>query len=391
MKRFALAVTSCLALVLCGLSQAQTPPPVLVSDLGVETGIIGSGAPPHTIGLRRHSQTIELDTGTTRYGLRYVVARDPKSPQAAIPGEGYIGMPLPVHCNWYASGFFDLHINGRSIGTTLIHSMTGRSSPGRGTVDFVFDTTPAVVRVRFVAQAGKDCLFTQVLLEPRGEIKTMRLALRCYPSAFVSNADRHVLTPTRDLGQGGSVTLDIAKEWWTLYYDRIFDEGYISSSHSGAGPCALLWIPGQTEKARITVGSYSIDTVLDLRHVQREFRFVFFDFAGKKNEAARSDLQRRALALQHELTTLAFSESGLVRWPLSQKRAEIRQLLASTSADNKAAAQYERWSKELAALLELVRSDSQGAIKAEAGATRIIDQWERSLPELKLKALLNEI
>jgi hypothetical protein len=45
----------------------------------------------------------------------------------------------------------------------------------------------------------------------------------------------------------------------------------------------------------------------------------------------------------------------------------------------------------LAAQLKLVQSGSTGAILAEANAARIIGEWERGLPELKLKALLNEI
>ena len=132
MKYLRLMAVFCAAFILAGLSQAQEPlqkpPEVLVSDSGVETRTIGPGAPPHTIGLQRHSQTITLDTGVQIYALRYVVARDPDDQQAAIPGEGYIGMPRPAGCNWYAGGFFDLRINGQSIGKRLVHSATGRSA-----------------------------------------------------------------------------------------------------------------------------------------------------------------------------------------------------------------------------------------------------------------------
>jgi hypothetical protein len=235
MKTFNPAVAPCLALLLSGLSPAQEPPQVLLTDSGVQTATIGPGAPPHTVGLQGQRQTISLDTGARTFGLRYVVARDPNNPQAAIPGEGYIGMSQPVDCNWYGGGFFDLRINGQSVGTTLIHSLTGRSSPGRGTADFVFDTSQAVVRVRFVAKAGGDCLYAQALLEPKVEIKSVRVAVRCYPSGFVSDANRHVLTPARDFEQGQRAELDVAREWWTLYYDAICDAGYVGPSRSGVG------------------------------------------------------------------------------------------------------------------------------------------------------------
>jgi hypothetical protein len=377
--------------MLCNSSEAQTSPQVLVTDSGVQTAVIGPGAPAHTVGLQGHRQVIVMDSGARTYGLRYVIARDPKNPQAAIPGEGYIGMTQPVDCNWYGGGFFDVQLNGQTIGTTLIHSLTGRSSGKRGTTDFVFDTSQAVVRVRFVAQAGGDGLYAQVLLEPKVEIQSVRVAVRCYPSAFVSDADRHVLTPTRDLAQGERAALDVANEWWTLYYDRIYDAGYVSATHSGVGPCAMLWLPDQTEQAGFTVGSYGIETVLTLKPAWRDFRFVFFDYAGKKNESAQADLRERAQTLLQELAAWAFSDPGLANWPLPQKQAEIQRALASLPEDKEAAAQYQRWSQELAAQLKLVQSGSAGAIMAEAQAAKTIGEWERGLPALKLKALLNEI
>lgn len=395
MKRFHLIVTLCVASILSGASQAQErpqePPRVMVMDSGVQTGIIGPGAPRHTIGLRRHKQTITLDTSSRAFGLCYVVARDPKRPRVAIPGEGYIGMVRPAGCNWYGGGFFDLQINGRSIGPTPIHSLTGRASEGRGTADFVFDTSQTVVRVRFVAKAGGDCLFAQVRLEPKTEIKSVRVVARCYPSAFVSHAERHVLTATRDLAQGERASLDVADEWWTLYYDRIFDAGHIAPACSGVGPCAVLWLPGQTNKASFIVGSYGIDTRFDLKPELRDFRFVFFDYAGTKNEAAKADLRGRAQALREELTTFAFTDPALANWPLAQKRAEVQRALASVPEDKEAAARYERWARELAAQLKRVRAGSAGAVMAEAAAAKTIAQWERGLPALKLEALLNEI
>lgn len=389
MKPRSLLLASCLVLVPCGPSEAQTP--VLVMDSGVQTVTIGPGAPAHTIGLQGHRQTITLDTGAQAFALRYVVARDPKDPKAAIPGEGYVGMSQPVDCNWYAGGFFDVLLNGRSIGGTLAHSVCGRSSPGRGTADFVFDAPQAVARVRFVAQSGGDCLFAQLLLEPKEEIKSVRVSVRCYPSAFVSDADRRVATAARELKQGERAELDAAGEWWTLYYDGVYDAGYVSPTHRGAGPCAVLWAPGQTVKAGFTVGAYGTDTAFDLKPPLGDFRFVFFDFAGTKNEAAKAAMRARADALRNELAAFKFTDPGVADWPLREKQAEAARALASLPDDKDAAARYERWGRELAARLDRVRSGAAGSIMAEAEAARTIGEWERGLPELKLRALLKEI
>ena len=45
----------------------------------------------------------------------------------------------------------------------------------------------------------------------------------------------------------------------------------------------------------------------------------------------------------------------------------------------------------MSAALKQIHSGSPGAIMAEAEAARIISQWQRGLPALRLKALLNKI
>jgi len=62
----------------------------------------------------------------------------------------------------------------------------------------------------------------------------------------------------------------------------------------------------------------------------------------------------------------------VAQWPLAEKQAEIHQALAALPDDKEAAAQYERWGRELAAQLELLRSGSPGGIMAEAEAARTI-------------------
>ncbi len=372
------------------LAQEQ-PEQVLVSDQGVRSGIAGPGAPAHVVGLERMEHNYVIDTGAIHYGLRYCVAHDPKRPGIAIPGEGYIGMAEPTGFNWYAGGFFDLQINGTSIGGVPIHSLTGRSVGQRGFVDFVFDTPQAVVRIRFVALAGGDALYGQALLEPKVEIKSLRIGLRCYPAGFISAGEKHVLTATRDLKQGARAELDPAAEWWLLCYDQIFDQGYATATHRGQGPCAVLWLGEQVTKVAFTVGGYGIEIPVDLKPDQRDFRFVFFDYKGQKNAAAEADLRRRAPALTEELRGFSFTDTSLADWPLEAKQKEVQEVLATAPDEKELAASYQRWSAELAEQLKLIRSGDAGAIMAEANVAKIVTEWEHGLPTLKLKALLGGI
>jgi len=386
MMKLHLAVASCLALILSSPSPAQQAPgellQVVITDSGAQTTTVDSGA-------QRLQHMIMLDTAARTYALRYLVALDPNNPQAAIPYEGYIGMPRPSGYNWYAGGFFDLRLNGRSVGTTLIHSLTGRSSGDRGMATFVFDTPQAVVRIRFVALAGGDCVYAQALLEPKEKIGSVTVGTRCYPSGWINDSDRHVGTATRDFAQGERGDLNVANEWWTLYYDSVYDAGHVGQGafgtlRRGGGPCAMLWLPSQTESVTFTVGGYGIDTGFSLKPTLRDFRFVFFDYTGTKNDAAKSDLHTRGHTLLEELPPFSFSDPSLAKWPLQQKQAEIRQMLASVPDDKEAAAQYERWGRELAAQLKLAGSGAAGAILAEANAAGTISRWERGLHVLKL-------
>jgi hypothetical protein len=389
MMKMQLTVASCLVLILSSPSPAQPPPGEPPQVVVTDSGTLGPGAPRHPVGLKRHQHTVVMDTAARTYALRYSVALDTNNPPAIIPGGGYIGMPRPVDQNWSAGGFFDMRLNGQSLGNTLIHSLSGRSSGDRGIADFVFDTPRAVVRLRFVALAGGDCLYAQALLEPKEEIGSVMLVTYCYPSAHVSDSNRHVRTATRDFAKDEKAELNVANEWWMLCYDSVYDAGYFGQAAFGAvrkgrGPCAMLWLPGQTESVRFNIRPYGVITTFAFKPTLRDFRFVFFDYTDTKNEAANSDLQARGQTLLEELSTFSFSDPSFAAWPLQEKQAEIQQVLASAPENKKAAAQYEQWGRELAAQLKLAGSGAAGAILAEANAAGTISQWERGLHVLKL-------
>lgn len=365
---------------------AQTPPPqVRIYDHGMQSSLGGPGAPAHVIGLTRLSHDITLNTGKVAYGLRYTVAKDPKDPAAAIPGEGYVGMSNPVNANWYGGGFFDLKLDGQTIGNHMVQTFAGRAMGDRGYVDYVFNTPQAIVRLRFVGLAGSDGLYTQVLLEPKVELKQITLALRCYPAGFINGASRQALTPTRDLLHSARESLNLEQEWWLNYFDTTRGLG-----DPADGSCSVLWAPSQMQEAIVNVGGYSIDTALQLKPSLHDFRFIFFDHTGRKNTEVQAELKERAPQLLHELATLNFVDSSVLNWSLADTLAETRKLLAVLPEGSKQLPRYEQWGRDLEEQIKQVQSGSQaGAIMAEAKALKTIVDWEQSLPELRLKALLS--
>lgn len=360
------------------------PPKVRIYDHGPTTHVAGPGAPAHVIGLTRLMHDITLNTGSVAYGLRYVVAKDPKDPAAAIPGEGYIGMSKPVDANWYGGGFFDLTLNGKTIGTSMVQVFAGRASGDRGYVDYVFDDPQAIVRLRVVGVAGSDCLYAQALLEPRVDVKEIRVDLRCYPSGFIHGPTRRALTAVRELAGAGRVSLDQGREWWVNYYDTTRGQGA-----PGDGSCSALWVPEQTREASVSVGTYSVDTALQLKPALRDFRFIFFDHTGRSNADVQADLKERAPRLLQDLTAFVFADSAVLNWVLAEKQEATRKLLVALPDGEKLGARYDEWSRELEAQLPQVRAGGAGAILAEAKALKTTAEWDRSLPDLRLQALLH--
>ncbi len=378
-----------LVLLLAVVAVAAEEGPVLVTDYGRQERISQPGAPPHIVGLLYAERRFDLDNGRIVYGLRWGAAVDEKLGGEALPGEGYIGMSRPTAANWYHGGFLDLILNGRSIGRTIPLALTARGGE-RGYLDMVFDTPQALARVRFLLRGGDDSLFCQVRIEPKEAITAALLNLRCYPSAFITTGARRVLTPVRELVQGEKAALGLGEEWWLFYYDALADLGKVVGGRTGAGPCAVVWLPEEMLSGECVVGSYAVDTRFALRVDRNEWRLAFLDYAGKSNAAAQADLQTRAEAIRADLEAMDFDDPSLLRWPLADRQAEAEELLATLPAQDERRAQFEAWARELVPLLERVHGGRAGMLE-EARAAELIQAWDAALPELRLHALLERI
>ena len=200
-----------------------------------------------------------------------------------------------------------------------------------------------------------------------------------------------MLTPLRDLKQGEKAELDPATESWLLYYDAKIDLGQTLSNRTGVGPCAVVWPAGAARKARFLVAPYGITTAMEFDPARHDLRFVFIDYKGTKNQDAIADWKKRAAKLGRGLASFRFVDPGIVNWPLEKKKKEIARILAAMPEAGDKAAQYRAWAAELQKQLEILRAGGPGAIKAEAEAGKLIQKWEKGIPDMKLKSLLNGI
>jgi len=365
---------------------------VSVNDPGATTT---AGRHPGHEGHEYLSRSITMDTGRTRYGIRYGACVDKAHGDKVVPYEGYIGMPLPTSCNWYHGGFLFIVINGADIGATRLKGMRVAEGGERGAVDMVWDADAALVKARFLTLANDDKLLVEISLRPKKEIKSLALRMRCYPSFFTSHhkrfGERAVTSAVTTRLQGPeAVTAEIApeKEWWLFYADNVFDV----ARKEGEGPCAMLFLPEQCVRGSMHITNYPVETSLELKPSVRSIRLAFWDFKGRTNADALASLKAGAEQTQAALRSTDFLNRAIATWNLAKEKAEAEKLMGqlkdATKTRQKLSALFDR----MVALQRELRSQagSGGWVDddKEAELVGLIPQYEQAKWDLKFEALL---
>ncbi len=230
---------------------------------------------------RELEKTFGFATGPTTYGLSYgIEVPEGSPPTKATSGRwvfttGYIplGMTTPTSANWYGQGFFTVRLDGRPIHDVAADFRTVRPGGEDALVEGTWPTPKGPVTIRLAMRGGDDKLLMQVALDPDTKAEQWEVELRCYPHAFSEPRDRRIATASRDVEAPQSVDLDLAREPWVLYYDKIMD-----GDPTGAGPCGLVYVPDEVASAKVIVGTYPITTKLVAKPGGRRITVGLWDF-----------------------------------------------------------------------------------------------------------------
>lgn len=344
--------------------------------------------PGHT-GHRFHEQSAGLRFGPIPYDITYKACIDKAHHGKAAPLEGYLGMPVPASCNWYHSGFLFVSLNGEDMGTTPLSSMLVAERGTRAILDLVWHHQAADVRVRFVGLPGTDHLDCEIGLEPKQELESVEVALRCYPSYFTAYhhraGARRIQTPATRVEQGPKVTVRAADNWWALYSDDVFD----LAKGEGEGPCAMLLLPEQAKTVTFEPGGYAVTTRITYRPGVRRIRLAFWDLKGQTNKQALTHLRRVAPAVRKELTDLDFTPAAVTSFDLEALRAETEQALKSPAVRAELGSRLneaQRWLNTAAPTLR--RQGGAPAVAAEEHLLRALDEYRSLEWDIKLAELL---
>ncbi|MBC7289154.1 MAG: hypothetical protein H5T86_14180 [Armatimonadetes bacterium] len=357
---------------------------VAVTDLGRNTRTTGYPGHESHKGI---THDIILDNEIIKYAIRYTVCADQSHAPRVVPLEGYVGMPGPCACNWYHSGFLQIIVNGEDVGTYPLGDFSAIDSGERGMCRMVWEWPGGVVRLSFVLDPGKRYLKSQILIRPSGDVKSISLRLRCYPSFFTAyhrrEGKREIVTPELVVNQGEDKTLPGEKGWWALYQDAVFDV----ARGEGEGPCGLVFLPAQVESVRFRPGSYAVETELAVKPSERDIRLGLMEFPGVPNADALKFLKDSAAEILADLTVTDFRPRLLWAINLDEEARELESLIAKANLGGEEAAKFRNM---LAEDRKAAEAALAGDWRAETQVAKSLEQYRDALWELKIAALFAE-
>jgi len=221
-----------------------------------------------------------MNSGRFIYSLRYELEY----------GKGTIGLEEPTLANWYQSGMLSLYLNGERFDLFSKNNKGIDTESGKkGKVSLSWGNEKAKVNYNFVLFAGDDKLFMEIEIEPKIEIREIKVHLINYPGGFTwqyfNRSPEHILyTPIRKIESKGWCQLAPEKENCILYTDNFQD---VATNPKGYGPSALLFDNSQVENAKVFTGSnYGVSTILEYKPTTRRLLFCFWEFPRKTNNEA---------------------------------------------------------------------------------------------------------
>ncbi len=275
---------------------------------------------------QRVEQAVVYANEAAHYTLNYDVIHDPETPGEVTSNWWAwksdtitLGMREPSQPNWYWQGFIKWKFDDESLHDNPAEINVIREGGQDGMVEYVWDTPKVHATLRFALASGSDKLLMFGSYEPKEPIENVRMVLTCYPTGYAEPRNRAVTTTLGTREAGEEVNLDLQQERWVLYED-------LTEGREGQGPAGLLvGTPDAFESITIPVGSYGIDTTLNLPSESTDFALGLYDYPlFPDTEEARAYFNRSADSEAEQIGQMAAGDLSqpLPPMPMDQQRRE---------------------------------------------------------------------
>lgn len=355
---------------------------------------VGPAAPEPLGGYPGHDNhptkkwTATLACQPCSYSLQHWACYHESHAPYAIALEGQIGMTSPAGFNWYHNGFFNFSLDGEPGRNYPVKVVRALDQGDRGSCEFVWEMPTAWVRVRFMVIPGEEPLFCAISAYPKGDhVPTLTVSLVAYPSGYFHQGQRVVVTAAGTYKTPAHVELDVAREWWLVFYDEKYDLGV----EGGGGGAGGLTDPNFVGQARLEVTNYPVTWTVSAKPGERELRFAFWNGLNRRNAQLLAYLQPRfepALATLHALDfrPLRYREEFLD--PLKR---EFERLFAETPAPSvaKAAETYRQAIARLEALRPRLDADTVD-VAAEEEYLATLDRLDALLWDVRMEWIFSD-
>ncbi|MBU0608432.1 MAG: hypothetical protein KKI08_11140 [Armatimonadetes bacterium] len=338
------------------------------------------------------AQETRLSTTGITYGLVYNSCWDDSHAPGGADGSAYLGMCQPTSANWYQGGFLRLKINGDDLGIVRLADMWVAEQGRRAAVKMHFDHPHANVLISSLLYANDDRLFVVISLSPKAEITSLDLSLLSYPSYFTywnkRDGDRKGLTAIQTYPQadGKKQLLNPAAQWWTAFYDTIFDP----AKGEGDGGCAVAFVPEQVSAAEIVVGSYACTMDLKVKPDTRQIRLCFWDFNKHPNQEALTKLSATLPETLERLRSLSPLPLAITEWDVAAQAVSAHAQLANIAGRQALEQKLTDQTAEMTRLRqELLDNKSPDPAAAEKDLAEKLAAFEQLLWDVKFFVLIN--
>jgi len=226
-------------------------------------------------------------------------------------GVGIGVSPDPWH--WHYADSTRIFVNGKSVfADREAVKMDWREGLDYGRVHFTWDAPEANITLNIAVPGNRMVAYVEYLIEPKGEIDSIDIRLRCFPAAYAGGPDgrpshRWVSTPGQSVevrrGEPGQKLPFTDQDGWVFFADKHHDYQY----GRGFGPVGLVLAEGDGAiTGEVIVTGYGVDAVLHCAPECRRVRFAMHAFTFYPNSHALETLKKRSEADQEILQTLSF-------------------------------------------------------------------------------------